>query len=156
MVTIEQVLTEAREWKNTPFQHQTRLKGVACDCAGLVVGVGLETEAMTIDWDDPIIAELELSAYHRQPDPAKMLLALSTWMLPIRKQDAGAADVIYRKYGGNPQHLAILTGPLTIPGSGVIHTMAWPKRLRMVREHRTDDEWYRQTVSAWRYPNLET
>lgn len=34
-VTRQQIVTEARTWINTPFRHQGRVKGIACDCIGL-------------------------------------------------------------------------------------------------------------------------
>ena len=33
------VVAEARSWIGTPYQHQASLKGVGCDCLGLVRGV---------------------------------------------------------------------------------------------------------------------
>lgn len=33
------VIAEARSWIGTPYRHQASLKGVGCDCLGLVRGV---------------------------------------------------------------------------------------------------------------------
>src|SRR3954471_18800976 len=33
------ILAEARSWIGTPYRHQASLKGVGCDCLGLVRGV---------------------------------------------------------------------------------------------------------------------
>jgi NlpC/P60 family putative phage cell wall peptidase len=33
------IIAEARSWIGTPYQHQASLKGVGCDCLGLVRGV---------------------------------------------------------------------------------------------------------------------
>ena len=33
------VLAEARRWINTPYHHQAAVRGVGCDCVGLVRGV---------------------------------------------------------------------------------------------------------------------
>ena len=33
------VVAEARSWIGTPYRHQASLKGVGCDCLGLVRGV---------------------------------------------------------------------------------------------------------------------
>lgn len=33
------IIAEARTWIGTPYQHQASLKGVGCDCLGLVRGV---------------------------------------------------------------------------------------------------------------------
>lgn len=151
MATREQIVAEAREWIDTGWAHQGKIKGVGCDCAGLVIGVGLAAVVMTVDTSDHVAKAVE--AYSVRPDPRLMLLALDHWMIRIRKDEAGAGDVIYRKYGEDPQHLGILTGPLRDPMSGVIHALLWPSR--RVVEHRTDDEWHVNTLSAWRYPGLE-
>jgi NlpC/P60 family putative phage cell wall peptidase len=33
------IIAEARAWIGTPYQHQASLKGVGCDCLGLIRGV---------------------------------------------------------------------------------------------------------------------
>jgi NlpC/P60 family putative phage cell wall peptidase len=38
-ITRPQIVAEARSWIGTPYQHQASLKGVGCDCLGLVRGV---------------------------------------------------------------------------------------------------------------------
>src|ERR1700761_5901826 len=35
----ERIVAEARAWIGTPYRHQASLKGVGCDCLGLVRGV---------------------------------------------------------------------------------------------------------------------
>jgi len=57
-VSREGVVNIALGWRGTPYRHQASLKGVGCDCLGLVRGVwrelyGAEPEAMpayTADW----------------------------------------------------------------------------------------------------------
>ena len=56
--TRTRIIAEARAWIGTPYRHQASLKGVGCDCLGLVRGVwralhGDEPEATpayTPDW----------------------------------------------------------------------------------------------------------
>jgi NlpC/P60 family putative phage cell wall peptidase len=38
-----QIVSIARSWIGTPYRHQASLKGVGCDCLGLVRGVWRET-----------------------------------------------------------------------------------------------------------------
>jgi NlpC/P60 family putative phage cell wall peptidase len=38
-VTRDDIVAEARGWIGTPYRHQASLKGVGCDCLGLVRGV---------------------------------------------------------------------------------------------------------------------
>lgn len=39
MPTRAQIVAAARGWLGTPYRHQASLKGVGCDCLGLVRGV---------------------------------------------------------------------------------------------------------------------
>ena len=39
MISRHAILTEARSWIGTPYQHQASAKGAGCDCLGLVRGV---------------------------------------------------------------------------------------------------------------------
>jgi hypothetical protein len=39
MLSGNTFIAQARTWIGTPFHHQGRLKGVGCDCLGLIVGV---------------------------------------------------------------------------------------------------------------------
>jgi NlpC/P60 family putative phage cell wall peptidase len=57
-ITRTAIVAEARSWIGTPYRHQASLKGVGCDCLGLVRGVwravvGAEPEAVpayAADW----------------------------------------------------------------------------------------------------------
>src|SRR5437667_3934403 len=59
------LIAEARAWIGTPYRHQASLKGVGCDCLGLVRGVwraivGAEPElvpAYAPDWAEATNAE---------------------------------------------------------------------------------------------------
>jgi cell wall-associated NlpC family hydrolase len=37
-----EIVAAARSWLGTPWRHQGRLKGIAVDCGGLIIGVGRE------------------------------------------------------------------------------------------------------------------
>lgn len=58
MTKRERIIAEAMAWLGTPYRHQASLKGVGCDCLGLVRGVwraveGEEPEALPAyspDW----------------------------------------------------------------------------------------------------------
>jgi NlpC/P60 family putative phage cell wall peptidase len=38
-ITCSHIVAEARSWIGTPYRHQASLKGIGCDCLGLVRGV---------------------------------------------------------------------------------------------------------------------
>jgi NlpC/P60 family putative phage cell wall peptidase len=77
-----EVVREARAWIGTPFRHQASLRGVGCDCLGLVRGVwrallGPEPEAVAayaVDWAEATGVEtlLDAAGRHLRPaDPAR-------------------------------------------------------------------------------------
>jgi NlpC/P60 family putative phage cell wall peptidase len=102
------IVAEARAWIGTPYRHQASLKGVGCDCLGLVRGVwraivGAEPEAVPAyapDWAEAAKAETLAAA------AARHLVAIdATSALP--------GDVLlFRWRTGLPaKHAAILTAP---------------------------------------------
>lgn len=65
LVSPDRIVAEARSWIGTPYRHQGSLKGVGCDCLGLVRGVwralyGAEPEAVppyARDWAEAATSE---------------------------------------------------------------------------------------------------
>lgn len=47
------IIKEALEWLGTPYKHESRLKGVGCDCIGLVIGVWEKVFGESIPIDIP-------------------------------------------------------------------------------------------------------
>jgi NlpC/P60 family putative phage cell wall peptidase len=92
----ERVTAEALTWLGTPYRHQASLKGVGCDCLGLVRGVwralyGTEPEMMpayTPDWAEAR-GEETLAA------------AASRHMTAIAIDAAGPGDVLLFRWRAN-------------------------------------------------------
>lgn len=84
------IIAEARSWIGTPYRHQASLKGVGCDCLGLLRGVwravmGPEPEIpppYAPDWaeasgDEPLVAAARRCLVELAPDawaPGDVLL----------------------------------------------------------------------------------
>jgi len=72
------VVIEARRWIGTPYLHQASVRGVGCDCLGLLRGVwralyGQEPEVVppyTPDWSEPQGDERLMAAALRHMQPA--------------------------------------------------------------------------------------
>lgn len=68
--TRRMVITEARRWIDTPYQHQASARGAGCDCLGLIRGIwralyGAEPLSMppyTADWAERSGRETLLNA----------------------------------------------------------------------------------------------
>jgi NlpC/P60 family putative phage cell wall peptidase len=106
-VTRAAIVAEAITWIGTPYRHQASLKGVGCDCLGLVRGVwralhGPEPEALiayTPDWAEAQGAETLAEAAGRH-------------LVAVAVADAGDGDVLLFRWRDNlpAKHAAILIG----------------------------------------------
>ena len=137
-------LKEARLWLATPYQHQASLRGVGCDCLGLVRGV----------WRALYGPEPETPPPYR-PDWAELggreLLhdALARALVPIALTDARPGDVLlFRMAPDVPaKHCALLSGP-----DRMIHAY-WG---RACVESWLGRWWRDRLVAAFRYPPAQS
>lgn len=108
MMTGADVVAVARAWLGTPYHHQASLRGIGCDCLGLVRGVyreatGREAEApepYSGDWAEATGREAMLAAARRhlgEVDAATML--------------PGDVLIFRLRAGAVAKHAAILVGP---------------------------------------------
>jgi NlpC/P60 family putative phage cell wall peptidase len=89
MARTDQIITTARTWLGTPYHHQGSVKGVGCDCVGLVRGVYREVYNVeppelinySVDWGDANGNE-------------DMVEAANKYLIPIKVEDADAGSVI--------------------------------------------------------------
>lgn len=105
------VVAEARRWIGTPYLHAASLRGVGCDCLGLVRGVwrslyGSEPEdpgPYTPDWAEATGQErlTEAAMLHMEPMPG------GGW-------EAGDLLILRWREGFPAKHLGIATGPDTM------------------------------------------
>jgi NlpC/P60 family putative phage cell wall peptidase len=140
MPTRAQVVECARSWLSTKWQHQASLKGVACDCAGLVAGVAREVFAM----------QTELPTYGHTPFRRTMEAVCRKYLTQIPAQDAAPGDIVLIAWDRDAHHMAIvsdLNGAL-----GIIHSYA---QARKVVENRIDEKWRERIVAAFRFPGIE-
>lgn len=136
------IIAAARGWIGTPYHHQAALKGVGCDCIGLIRGIwreihGEEPEtvpAYSPDWGDADKAEDLLAAGHRH-------------LTAIPVDDARPGDVIAFRWrdGSVAKHSAILTAP-----DRIVHAY---NRGGVVEV--TLSRWWRdRMVAAFRFPGV--
>jgi cell wall-associated NlpC family hydrolase len=121
----DKIVAEARTWVGTPFGHQKMVKGVRCDCFGVVrasmeAATGLRYEGI---YDYP----------HR-PHAPTLIAGLNKYFVRVyppageRLADyTQLGDILLFKIDGNPQHLAIRTD------KGMIHGYALgPRRVEEI------------------------
>ncbi len=137
----ETIVRAARRWIGTPYRHQASLRGVGCDCLGLVRGlwrelVGPEPETpgpYAPDWAEAGGGDALLAAAARH----------------FRPCDAPAAGdlLLFRWREGLPaRHLGILTLPCRMVHA---HDGA------AVAEVAFAPWWQRHLVASFRFPGVE-
>ncbi len=136
-VTRADIIAAAEGWLGTPFRHQGRAKGVGCDCAGLLVGVGRELGLPVGD----------VGGYARQPDGASLRRHCERLAAPVPLAKARAADALLLRTGRHPGHLALLC-----PGGWIIHADG---AIGRVVRTRLTHRWQRRVVAAYRFPGIE-
>ena len=144
MSRAEAIIAQARTWIGTPYHHQARLKGVGCDCLGLVVGVADELK-MTND-NGQLLSSFDQTNYTRQPDGQLLTAKLQALLLEIPVSDMAVGDLALFKIEGNPQHMGLLTD--YEGGLGLIHSYGPSKK---VVEHRLDKKWEQRIVKVFRW-----
>ncbi len=142
MTTRADVVTQAREWIGTPFQHQQRTKGVAVDCAGLVIGVCRDLGL--------VVPAFDVGGYARQPDGVSLLRACNEHMTPVRQEDMQPGDVVVVAYDKAPGHMGIL-GDYRHGGLSIIHAAMKPPRVVETRLWFTKQMRF---IAAYRLPGI--
>ena len=140
-ITRMDAVTEARTWLDTPFKHQGCLKGVACDCIGLVRGVGVALGL--VDYDEDSDKAKPFLNYRLMPDSKKMREGLGVFLVPISVTESTVADILFLAWTKEPQHVALISD------RGIIHSYS---AVGKVVEHALDEQWQRRVTAAYRYP----
>ena len=136
------IVAETRDWIGTPYRHQASLKGVGCDCLGLVRGVwrgviGHEPERAppyAPDWAEAASGEPLADAAVRH-------------LVAIERDAFGEGDVVLFRWRNNlpAKHAAILTS---------VGTMAHARDGAAVAEVALAPWWRRRLAYAFRFPGV--
>jgi cell wall-associated NlpC family hydrolase len=94
------VIAEARTWLDTPYVHQGRTKGVAVDCAGLVIGVARELGVVAPDFD--------VNGYPREADGTTLMTVCDRFMTRVAKSDLLPGHVMVFAFDKAPAHVGIV------------------------------------------------
>lgn len=155
MITGAAIVAEARTWINTPYHHQAALKGIGCDCIGLVSGVA---EALGLPEAAAWRNDLRFRGYSQTPVPALLLQACDTYLDKITVAQARLGDILLFAHMRQPMHFGIISQerheemvlcrtPTLMPLS-VIHSYIPVGR---VTENSIDAKWLARVIGAYRY-----
>ena len=102
------VAAEARTWIGTPYCHGASLKGVGCDCLGLVRGVWRAVLGVEPEDPPPYSAD-----WAEASGDERLLRAARRHLREIAPAEAGVGDLLlFRWREGSPaKHLGICSAP---------------------------------------------
>ncbi len=142
MLTQIDIVNAARLWLGTPYQHQASLRGVGCDCLGLLRGVwrdtrGAEPEvvpAYTPDWASSSRAEALAQACRRH-------------LTEISVDELEAGDVLLFRLRS---HLAAKHTGIATTSTSMIHAQDGA----VVSEVSLAPWWRARLAFAFRFPGV--
>lgn len=107
-VTRGQVIAEARSWIGTPYRHQASLKGVGCDCLGLLRGVW-----RALHGDEPEATPAYAPDWAEANGEERLAAAARRHLHEIGPGAAEPGDVLLFRWRPHlpAKHAAILTAP---------------------------------------------
>jgi len=137
----------ARQWIGTPYRHQASVRGVGCDCLGLIRGIwredfGTEPEIpgpYTPDWS-------EISGEERLEAAAMRHLMRR----PVDLSRLGDVLLFRMKRGHVAKHLGITSGTAGAPK--MIHALSG----RSVCEVTLTPDWQARIVAQFSFPERRT
>jgi NlpC/P60 family putative phage cell wall peptidase len=137
------IVSLARSWLGTPYHHQASLRGIGCDCIGLVRGIwrdlyGTEPQrlpAYTRDWAEGSARETLLDAARRH-------------LLELPPSEARPGDVLVFRWrrGAMAKHCAILS-----TRTAMIHALEGAR----VSEVSLSAWWCRHLTAVFSFPPLD-
>jgi NlpC/P60 family putative phage cell wall peptidase len=146
-MTRADIIAEARSWTGTPYRHQASLKGVGCDCLGLVRGVwraviGDETEPVppyAPDWAEAGKRETFAEAAARYLE-----------QIPLEAFAPGDVLLFRWRAGLVAKHAAIVTATGGAEPARMVHAHDGAA----VAEVAITPWWRRRLAYAFRFPAL--
>jgi NlpC/P60 family putative phage cell wall peptidase len=135
------VVAAARDWLGTPYHDQASVKGVGCDCLGLVRGVWREVVG-----DEPLPLPRYSRDWGETGTREPLAEASRTVMLevPVTEMTPGALILFRMRTGAVAKHCGILTAP-----ERFVHAY---ERTGVIEE-RLDSAWRRRLAFAFLFPD---
>lgn len=139
-MTRDDIVRAARGWIGTPYRHQASLRGVGCDCLGLVRGVWRETIGA-----EPEPAPAYAPGWAEASGQEALLGAARRWFVPSAQIAAGDL-LLFRWRDDLPaKHAGIATSATTM-----IHAHDGA----CVCEVAIGFAWRRRIAGAFSFPGL--
>ena len=141
-MTPERIVREARSWVGTPYRHQASLKGVGCDCLGLLRGVWREVVG-----DEPELPPPYAPDWAEAGGADTLVAAARRHLVEIDPGAFAPGDVLLFRWRAHlpAKHCAIATAP---------DLMVHAHDGASVAEVAIRPWWSRHLAHAFRFPEM--
>ncbi len=133
------IVSTARSYLGTPFQHQGRLKGVGVDCVGLLIGIARELGVCDVDY----------TAYRRRENGAILMEMLETHLVRRNNPESLQPGDVLAMRMRVPQHAAIVSEVFPDGTIQIVHALDTG-----VVEHRLDSRWASRICGVFEIPGV--
>jgi NlpC/P60 family putative phage cell wall peptidase len=139
-ITRSLIVAETHTWVGTPYQHQASLKGIGCDCLGLVRGVWRR-----VIGEEPERAPPYAPGWAEAASGEPLADAATRHLVAIDCAEFGAGDVLLFRWRSHmpAKHAAIVTSP-----DSMVHAHDGAA----VAEVALAPWWRRRLAYAFRFP----
>jgi len=136
------IVAVARTWIGTPYHHQGALRGVGCDCLGLVRGVYQQITGKSPETPPPYTPDWAEAAGEET-----LIAAASRHLIKLSVDEAGPGDVVLFRLspGAMAKHAGILLGQ-----GRMVHAYSG----RAVVEVHLGPWWWRRRAASFRFPGV--
>jgi NlpC/P60 family putative phage cell wall peptidase len=149
MIDRKMIVAETRDWIGTPYRHQASLKGIGCDCLGLVRGVW-----RAVIGDEPERAPAYAPDWAEAAGLEALADAAARHLTAIERDAFGEGDVLLFRWRANlpAKHAAIVTCSEEAGRPGkIVHAHDGAA----VAEVALAPWWRRHIAYAFRFPGIE-
>ena len=142
-ITRSLIVAETRDWIGTPYRHQASLKGVGCDCLGLVRGVW-----RGVIGDEPERAPAYAPDWAEAGGVETLAAAAARHLIAIDRDAFQQGDVLLFRWRDRlpAKHAAIVTAP-----DKIVHAHDGAA----VAEVALAPWWRRRIAYAFRFPGVQ-
>jgi NlpC/P60 family putative phage cell wall peptidase len=147
MRSRQDIVAEARGWIGTPYRHQASLKGVGCDCLGLIRGIW-----RGVIGDEPECAPPYAPDWAEATGDEALARAAARHLIAIAPGEFKPGDVLLFRWRANlpAKHAAIVTSV----GPDGPDTMVHAHDGAAVAEVAIAPWWRRRLAYAFRFPGV--
>lgn len=146
------IVAEARSWLGTPYQHQGRVKGTACDCIGLIIGTAINLGLWSGNYGAYSSRPRGNAVRHVMDSECETVMDTDVQSIALEDIALGDIGLFWYRDRREAQHFCVFgEHPLVAGNLTMIHSYTTAKK---VTENTVDDFWAKRILKVYRFPGV--